>query len=261
MHIFKSQKVTFLYELLLVIISFIIAESCSSGYHRIRNVHFYNTRERTPQKYLDVMLQKVIFCFNYQSNITCRKNLGFISYFCKYLYIREGNVIIHLGSLYATCYVLYWTANFPSKYSIIKNIKQDCPQSQIIENIYVCERASFQNLRIFFSLLHISLCTMIFKRYNQNLWGPLGSCPLCPLLNPALPAPPPRSANGVSCKSIKMHYLAVFVDYAHAQLKRHGTRRPSVNALPMDYEQAFMSTYYMYLYSKHSLTIEDVEVV
>ena len=32
---------------------------------------------------------------------------------------------------------------------------------------------------------------MIFKRYNQNLWGPLfvgplGSCPLCPLLNPAL---------------------------------------------------------------------------
>ena len=58
-----------------------------------------------------------------------------------------------------------------------------------------------------------------------------------------------------------MHYLAVLVDYAHAQLKRHGARRPSVNALPMDYEQAFMSTYYMYLLSKHSLTIEDVEVV
>ena len=27
---------------------------------------------------------------------------------------------------------------------------------------------------------------MILKRYNQNLWGPLSSCPLCPLLNPAL---------------------------------------------------------------------------
>ena len=54
------------------------------------------------------------------------------------------------------------------------------------------ERA-LKKLRIFFSLLHISLCTMIFKRYNQNLWGPflwgpLGSCPLCPLLNPALTA-------------------------------------------------------------------------
>ena len=40
---------------------------------------------------LDFMLQKVIFCFNYQSNITCRKNLSFISKFCKYLYKKEGN--------------------------------------------------------------------------------------------------------------------------------------------------------------------------
>ena len=95
-----------------------------------------------------------------------------ILYIC--IYIKEGNVMIHLGSLYSICYVLYWTANFPSNiYSIIKK----CPQSQIIENIYVCERAeraSFENLRIFFSLLYISsLCTMLFKRYNQNLWGPL----------------------------------------------------------------------------------------
>ena len=37
----------------------------------------------------------------------------------------------------------------------------------------------------FTNLLYISLCTMIFKMYNQNLWGP--NCPLCPLLNPALP--------------------------------------------------------------------------
>ena len=35
------------------------------------------------------------------------------------------------------------------------------------------ERASFETLRNFFSLLCISLCTMIFERYSQNLWGPL----------------------------------------------------------------------------------------
>ena len=39
---------------------------------------------------------------------------------------------------------------------------------------YICVRASelWKLLWIFFSLLYISLCTMIFKRYNQNLWGP-----------------------------------------------------------------------------------------
>ena len=40
----------------------IIGEGCNSAYHRLRNVHVpNNTRERTPQKYLDFMLQRVIF--------------------------------------------------------------------------------------------------------------------------------------------------------------------------------------------------------
>ena len=68
-------------------------------------------------------------------------------------------------------------------------------QTQMIENTYVCERverASFENPPIFLSLPYTTiLCTMLFKVYNQNLWGPflwgpLGSCPLCPILNPAL---------------------------------------------------------------------------
>ena len=43
-------------------------------------------------------------------------------------------------------YVLYWTANFPSDKALYEEEK-NCPQSQIIENIYVCkraERASFE---------------------------------------------------------------------------------------------------------------------
>ena len=52
---------------------------------------------------------------------------------------------------------------------------------------YLCVRASFKNLRIFVSSLYISLCTMIFKRYNQNFWGPLfvgapGQLPTLPSL-------------------------------------------------------------------------------
>ena len=82
---FQVSEITFLYELyyyfkyccfyfiLFFINSFTIAERCSVHYW-IRNFHVSNTRrERTPQKYLDFMSQKVVFCFNYQSNITCRK--------------------------------------------------------------------------------------------------------------------------------------------------------------------------------------------
>ena len=99
-----------------------------------------------------------------------QQNYLVIRGFC---YIRPlyNEVPLYLGSLYSICYVLYWTANFPSNIALL-----NCPQSQIIENIYVCERAeraSFENLRNFFSLLCISLCTMIFERYSQNLWGPL----------------------------------------------------------------------------------------
>ena len=47
-----------------------------------------------PQKSLDFMLQ-VIFCFNCQSNITCRKNLGFIGSFCN-LYVKKDNVMVHV---------------------------------------------------------------------------------------------------------------------------------------------------------------------
>ena len=59
-----SQKVTFLYELLLIIASamsaistlisfrhqFIYNIAAAAEHHRIINVHFSNTRERTPQK-------------------------------------------------------------------------------------------------------------------------------------------------------------------------------------------------------------------
>ena len=54
-----NYYLSFLLFLLLywfVINSFIIAQGCSSAYHRIRNVHFLIIpRERTPQKYLDFM--------------------------------------------------------------------------------------------------------------------------------------------------------------------------------------------------------------
>ena len=56
----------------------------------------------------------------------------------------------------------------------------------------MCERASelwkFEMYEhISFSLLsYYILYTIYSKKYNQNLWGPMGSHPLCPLLIPAL---------------------------------------------------------------------------
>ena len=59
--------------------------------------------------------------------------------------------MLHLGSLNSICYVLYWTANSLSNIALYR--EKYCPQTQIIENIYVCERASFENLRIYFIII------------------------------------------------------------------------------------------------------------
>ena len=95
-----------------VINSFIIAESCSSAHHRIKKnkkKHFSNTRERTPQKYFNFMLQKVIFCFTYNSNIACRKNLGFISSFVL------SATRVHKGrEQHNVTFSIYWTENVPT---------------------------------------------------------------------------------------------------------------------------------------------------
>ena len=53
------------------------------------------------------------------------------------------------------------------------------------------ERASFEIYILSLVKYIIIVIHNIFNKYNQNLWGPLfvgalGSCPLCPLLNPAL---------------------------------------------------------------------------
>ena len=67
----------------------------------------------------------------------------------------------------------------------------------------MCERA----WKIYkFSLVYFIYQYIKFvKRYNQHLWGPflwgpLGSCPLCPLLNPALRAHNVLSSISVSAK-------------------------------------------------------------
>ena len=108
-----------------VINSFIIAESCSSAHHRIKKKkkkkkkHFSNTRERTPQKYFNFMLQKVIFCFTYNSNIACRKNLGFISSFVL------SATRVHKGrEQHNVTFSIYWTENVPTSLVDIAFSKQ-----------------------------------------------------------------------------------------------------------------------------------------
>ena len=95
------------------------------------------------------------------------------------------NIMTHLVGLYLICYILY-------RIWIFYTINMTRRQTQISWNIYRCvrlceraERASFENLHIFLSL-YTSLCKLIPKKHDRILWGPLGSCPLCPLLNPAL---------------------------------------------------------------------------
>ena len=64
---------------------------------------------------------------------------------------------------------------------------KNCQQTHIIENICVASERALK-MYIFF-LVYIPYA---HKKVSSNfvgapfLWGPLGSCPLCPLLNPAL---------------------------------------------------------------------------
>ena len=54
---------------------------------------------------------------------------------------------LHLGSLNSICYVLYWTAKFPSNIALYKEEKNPTVPNK---REYLCARASFENLRIYF---------------------------------------------------------------------------------------------------------------
>ena len=116
-----------------------------------------------------------------------------------YVYIKEGNIMNHLRSLDSICNIPYWTANFPTKRYCI--IKTNCRQTQIIENIYMCERAeraSFENLRIFLNLI-----------YHYAQWYSKGIIKICggalfvgaPGQLPTLPSPKSGPDSGqIVCK-------------------------------------------------------------
>ena len=86
-----------------------------------------------------------------------------ISKFCKYLYIKEGNNATSWEPKFdmlrsvLDCKFSYNCDIALYKKKIYK--KKNCPQSQIIENIYVCERA----LKIYEFTLHIIMHNAIQK--------------------------------------------------------------------------------------------------